>query len=300
MDGVPNGQITNLQRFSLHDGPGVRSTLFLQGCNLQCVWCHNPESIPLAPVLLHYANRCVGCGHCVSICPQGALNAQAAKPNRARCQNCFACASACPNEALTPSSYAQAIDDALQAVLADLPFYESSGGGVTISGGEPMLQPAFTGALLHRLHALGVHTALDTAGLVSFARYEAVLPDVDLFLVDYKAFDSALHQRLTGVPNQLIRENIAKLSQQAKALWIRIPIVPGFNDAPGDLEAIARDLAQMGFSGQVEPLAFHSLGQAKYDALDRSYACAQTRPPGPERMAEIRILFAAHGLQVRG
>lgn len=296
-----NGWVTHLQRFSLHDGPGVRTTVFLQGCNLSCRWCHNPETISVTPVLLHYRHRCVGCGTCIKGCPNGALMMDdgVALLNRDRCTACLACTALCPSRALISSSQCMSVNEVVRIVLKDHAFYQNSGGGVTISGGEPMLQFPFVATLLPALRQTGLHVALDTAGLQPWEKYAALLSDVDLFLVDYKIFDATLHRAWTGAANQTIRENIVRLSHAARAMWIRIPIIPGVNDDDTQIQNIAHDLAEMAFSGQVEPLAFHGLGQGKYDASGQIYPFADTKTPTAECMEQIRDIFAREGLHVR-
>lgn len=282
--------VCQVQRCCLHDGPGVRTTVFLQGCNLRCRWCHNPESIPMTPVLLRKRAACVHCGACEAVCPspQG-------------CTLCGACVEVCPAQALSMSSRRMSVTEVLEAVRRDMPFYTASGGGVTISGGEPLLQAGFVGALLRGLRADGIHTALDTAGSVAWDVLAAVAPLVDLFLFDIKQFDTAAHVQATGVPPQRIRENLRCLIGQGNAIRVRIPVVPGVNAEAGFLRQAAHWLADAGFVGEVELLPYHSLGLHKYEAIGRAYTLPTAlQPPGAEAMRAFAEFFAGMGLRTLG
>lgn len=225
-------------------------------------------------------------------CPAGALAfREGLIRDPALCRNCFQCAASCPAGALKPSGRHMSVEEVFEAALRDRLFYESSGGGVTLSGGEPMMQMEEVRELLKRLHEAGIHTALDTAGCQNFDRYEQVLPWTDLFLVDYKLFSAEKHRAFTGVDNGLIRENLRKLTEAGANIWVRIPVIPGVNDDVQELTLIADDLRAMGFSGKVELLPFHRMGAGKYEALGLAYDFADAQPPSEEQMQEFREIF---------
>lgn len=279
--------ITNVQRGSLHDGPGIRTTFFFQGCNLRCTWCHNPETIPIRPCLMKYPDRCVSCGSCRDICKENGI-----------CISCGKCAESCPAEAKVMSGKKMTLDEMLSIVELERPFYLDTG-GVTCSGGEPMHQAAFVERFFRELKKLGVKTALDTAANIPWESYEKLLDCTDLFLVDYKMFDDEKHKKYTGVSRKLISQNLKNFVRCGCEVWIRMPIIPGVNDSKKDISDAANELKEIGFSGLVEPLAFHRLGEGKYRALGKKYDFADTVPPSDEKMQEIRNILSAHNLKVK-
>lgn len=293
---MPTALISNIQRYSLHDGPGVRTTIFFQGCNLHCKWCHNPETIASQPELLYYKARCIGCLRCIPACPSNARrkSEQGILRDEAKCVRCSACVDACPTQAATISAKTWNLDEVLQAVLRDKPFYGESG-GVTCSGGEPMLQTDFLAELLPTLRVQGVHTAVDTAANVPWACFEQLLPHVCLFLVDYKLADEEQHIAWTGVGRKRIRENISRLCAYRQKLRIRVPVIPTVNDKADFFEALADELETDGFGGCIDLLPFHRLGAGKYDALSRNYTFQTTKP-----MDEMKVETFRETLRKRG
>ena len=271
--------ITNVQRGSLHDGPGVRTTFFFQGCNLHCAWCHNPETIPSEPVLMMYANRCIGCKICETTCPNAL--------SKNDCTRCGTCVEACPAEARVFSGKRMDVREMLDVALRESRFYGTDG-GVTCSGGEPMLQVGFLEVFLRTMKENGIHTAVDTAGCIPWAQYERIMPYTDLFLVDYKLADEGKHKEFTGVSRVRIAENLRKFAECGREVWVRMPIIPGVNDTVTDVCAAGRELTDIGFTGPVELLPFHRLGAGKYDALGQPYRFAETEPPSGEKMQELR------------
>ena len=260
------GLVTDIKHFAVHDGNGIRTTVFLKGCPLSCRWCHNPEGIGAKPQLGYYAESCVGCGMCEAVCPVGAhLIADGEHTfNRKTCTLCGACTEVCGVNALHLYGREMTVDEVLDTIEEDRIFYEQSGGGMTLSGGEPTQQYAFTLALLREAKARGLHTALDTCGMAATERYEALLPYVDQFLFDVKHIDGEAHKRGTGVDNALILENLEKLLQTGKSILIRTPVIPGYNDGD-ELEKISRFCALRGLPH--EKLKYHTIGESKKAAL---------------------------------
>ena len=285
------GQVLDIQRFSVHDGPGIRTTVFLQGCSLRCLWCHNPESIPRQPVLRYTEKNCIYCGACEAACPHGVHRVGPGQHSISRelCRQCGACVAACPAGALTLSSRPMTADEVMAVVLEDLPFFRHSGGGLTISGGEPLLQPAFTLQLLQLARQQGIHTALDTAGQVAWEDLRAVLPFVELFLYDYKVTENP--RELIGADRDLILRNLKALHDAGARILLRCPIIPGINDNDTHIRGIARVLSDCPGIIGVELMAYHRLGVGKYREIGRDYPLADT--PAMTGEAKERFLKAA-------
>lgn len=273
------GMIFDIERSSLVDGPGIRTTVFFKGCNLHCAWCHNPESQKATPQLMFYQNKCTGCGTCRSKCPN-ALES---------CDVCGTCALYCPSHARETCGEAYTVERLLAEVVKDKLFYESSGGGVTFSGGECMLQLDFLSEMLKKCKKEGIHTAVDTAGCVPYASFERILPDTDLFLYDIKCFDSETHKRYTGVGNELIKENLGRLFKTEKPIWVRIPIIPSVNDSEDEMRAIKQFLDAIGKPERVELLPYHAMGEHKYAALGKNGQPFSV--PSEEVMSNLNRIF---------
>ena len=270
-EGSVAGAVFDVRRFSLHDGPGIRTTVFLKGCPLRCLWCHNPESWRREPEILFLPEKCFGCGRCLAACPRQCHRVVDGQRifEREKCLGCGSCAAECFFGALKLAGRMRSAADVAAEVLSDRPFYQSSGGGVTVSGGEPAMQFEFTCELLRRCRESGVHTALDTCGQAAREIYEALLPQTDLFLYDFKAADPEKHRRLTGVDNQLILENLKFLDQAGAAIILRCPLIPGLNDAAADLDALAACVGGLRNVRAVELEPYHPLGEDKYRQLGR-------------------------------
>lgn len=274
------GQIFDLQRFCTHDGPGIRTTIFFKGCPLTCAWCSNPESQQLKPQLMFFEHLCKGCGRCLDACPNGAITVQEDSLvfNRAACTSCGSCAVVCPHESRTISGKTVTVDELVQAVRQDWQYYMEDEGGITASGGEALLQPAFLYELMLRLHdGLGYHTCLDTTACVPWPTLEKILPVLNLILLDIKHMDSAEHQRLTGIGNELILANARKLGEMEFPVLIRTPLIPGYNDTQANLEQMGEFLRQTGLCS-VELMPYHKLGESKYQALGWPYNCVAGLP----------------------
>ena len=303
------GTIASIQRLSTEDGPGIRSTVFFKRCPLSCRWCQNPETISSAPEVQWFRSRCIACGTCREACPNGSVSTDAAgvSVDRQRCQGCGTCASRCPANAL--ELVGRKTDAApLAAELArDRAFYEQSGGGVTLSGGEPLAQPGFAEELARRLREAGISTALDTCGLAAPDALARVLPHVQLVLYDLKLIDPAQHSAFTGSSNELIVENFARVAQTVRdrsgelSLWVRTPLVPGATATRENLDGIGRLIARRG-AGVVrrwELCAFNNLCRDKYARLGRDWDYARTPLMGAEELEELAAGARRSGVEPR-
>ena len=261
--------IFEIKRFAVHDGDGIRTTVFFKGCPLRCVWCHNPEGLEAQPQLAYFSHKCIGCGECVAYCRSGAHSFSADGEHifdREKCVSCGKCTENCIGEALTLYGRTVTVEELLPLLLEDREFYENSGGGVTLSGGECLMQADFCEELLKALKAEGISTAVDTCGFVPRSVIERVAPYTDVFLYDLKAFDSEIHKKCTGAPNEAIIENIRYIYGLGKRIEIRVPYVPEYNSA--EMEKIADLLREMPNIVRVRVLPYHSYASHKYAALD--------------------------------
>ena len=263
------GTITNIQRMSIHDGPGIRSTVFMKGCNLRCKWCHNPETFLPKPELEWISDKCINCGKCVKLCPSGAMNYYAGMVHfeKAKCKACFKCLDVCFPGALLKVGQIITPEELFAKVEQDFPFYEESGGGITFSGGEPMLQCDFTWDSLRLFKKANIHTAMETNLLSPWNKTESILPYTDLVMADLKVVDNERHKKWTGMGNRLILENIKKLDKTGKAYWLRTPLVPGVNNSEKEIEGIAKFVSKLNNLEKFELLPFHPLANTKYKNL---------------------------------
>lgn len=294
---MKKGLISNIQRFSTDDGPGIRTTVFLKGCNLHCVWCHNPECISAEKSLAYYEAKCAGCGRCVKVCPKKVHQLKNVDGkmvhivHRENCDHCGKCVEECPEEALEIIGREMTAEEVLMEVNKDRDFYRSSGGGVTISGGEPMQQLSFLMELLPMLKQEGYHVAIDTAGAQNIDRYEQILEYVDLFLYDIKMFSEDRHKRYTGISNELIKENLKELADK-KDVYVRIPMIPEINLEEQEIKKIIFFLQTISEGmKQVKILPYHSYGLGKYDSLGISALYAKEEVPKEEDMQQILNQF---------
>jgi len=276
------GMLFDIERNSFVDGPGIRTTVFFKGCNLRCKWCHNPESQSFQPQLLFYRNKCTGCGKCKEVCPY----------HLEQCDLCGKCTIYCPVDARKVCGRKYTVGEVLAEVIKDKCFYDTSGGGVTFSGGECMMQVDFLLELLKKCKENGIHTAVDTAGCVTWEKFENILPYADLFLYDVKCFSEDLHIQGTGVSNKLILENLKRLSAEfAGDINVRIPVIPGFNDDPEEMQAMADFLNCLRIK-EVELLPYHKMGEHKYEAAGMTFT--EYAVPEKEKMEGYKSLFCGN------
>ena len=294
------GIIFNIQGYSIHDGPGIRTTVFLKGCPLRCPWCQNPESHSFYPELLFSEEKCTGCGKCVQVCPENAIRVQGevSQTDRRLCKSAGLCVDACPNEARAAIGRRATVDEVFKEISADLLFYEESGGGVTLSGGEPLAQPEFAVGILKKCRDAGIHTALDTCGHALWSTAREVVRHTDLVLYDFKHMNPEMHEKYTGVSNELILQNAEKIHHEMSiAMRARVAIIPGFNDSTENIEATAGFIAdKLSNAVSVHLLSYHRLGEAKRKKLERKNETETIEIPGEHQLEDCRRIFESFGL----
>jgi len=298
---LSTGIIFDVKKFSIHDGPGIRTTIFFKGCPLACWWCHNPESQSMARELAFTARRCIGCGACVAVCPRGAIvrEGDTILTRAGDCDRCGACVDVCYAEAREMVGRRVDVAELVLEIEKDIPFYEQSGGGVTFSGGEPLAQPDFLLDLLRACQERGIHTAVDTCGFAPWEVLERVRGEVDLFLYDLKLMDDAAHRTYTGVSNASIRANLERLSALSEAIVIRVPIIPGINDGEPHVQQMAAFVAGLPHVERVDLLPYHHIAADKYRRLGMTYRLPDVPPPTDARMHAIGQIFESSGLSVK-
>jgi len=290
------GIVFDIQRFAIHDGPGIRTTVFLKGCPLHCLWCHNPESQETRPEIFFSPEKCIGCRYCEAACEHDGHHFEEGVHiyDRDDCIRCGDCTLECYARALEVAGKPMSVEEVIQEVLKDRAFYQNSGGGMTLSGGEPMMQFEFTQALLAAAKQNGMHTAMETSGCSSFDRYQAIIPDVDLFLFDIKETDAELHRQYTGITNHLILANLEKLDQAGAKIVVRCPIIPGLNDRVEHFQAVADIINKMENIQELDILPYHPLGTSKNQRLGKSIPLTYISMPPDGQVQEWLNVIQAH------
>lgn len=285
--------IFNIQRFCVQDGPGVRTTVFLKGCQLRCLWCSNPESQNIFPEIAHRDSICKKCGHCVKVCPLQAVSQtqNGITIDRTKCNNCSISAKECVSGAIKVYGQEMSAEEVYHEAKRDIEFYENSGGGVTCSGGEPLLQADFTSDLFKLCKEDGIQTCLETCGYASFEALDRVLPYTNLVLFDLKVMNEADHRKFTGVANGRILSNLKYLSDKGVSIIIRIPVIPGINDSNENLQCTARYISELDHIKQVNLLQYHRLGESKYRMLDRHYQLGGLTPQDFSELEKLKGIF---------
>jgi pyruvate formate lyase activating enzyme len=295
------GKILNIQKYSIHDGPGIRTTVFFKGCPLKCIWCHNPESQSFDNELLLYNKRCIGCKDCVETCKYGAIGFEngGIKFNRDKCISCGSCTEKCYAKARELAGKAMTAEEVIDQIKKDSIFYDESGGGVTFSGGEPLSQPDFLLELLEQCKKNEYHTAIDTCGYGATEIVTAASRMADLFLYDLKSMDDEKHVRYTGVSNKLILENLNAISRLGSRIFIRIPLMPGINDDKVNIKATAEVIKNTSGIDQVNILPYHNIASDKYTRLGRQNGSVDIPVPSEEHIESIKKEFLDCGIKVK-
>lgn len=297
---VVTGTIFKVERFALHDGPGIRTAVFLKGCPLRCSWCSSPESQNPFPEMVYKSDRCLGCQKCASVCPVGAIPTDRGKITTLReiCNNCGKCTVICSAAARTMVGQETTVEEAMKYIENDAIFYYNSGGGVTLSGGEPTMQPEFSIGLLKGCHKVGIHTSMETCGFAEWCIFEEMLGYLDLMYVDIKHMLNTKHMDYCGVGNELILENIKKIAATCgnTSLILRIPVIPNYNDSVENISDIAKFIQGLPRVYRVELLPYHRLGTFMYRALHREYVLQDLKVPNPAHLSGLKQLIESLGI----
>lgn len=294
------GLIFNIQRFSLHDGPGIRTIIFLKGCPLHCKWCSNPESQLDHPGIAYNEEICIHCETCISVCPEFAITKKNNQIiiDRELCQYCGICSEHCPTKAMQLKGEKMSVEQVINIAEKDREFYNTSGGGVTISGGEPLSQPQFLKNLLEECQNSTIHTVIETSGYSSWANMKAIIPYTNIFFYDLKIMDSDKHLQYTGVRNNLVLANLKRLQKETDQIVIRIPVISGINDDNENLALLIDFLKNIRFK-RIELLPYHSYGEKKYKMLGRNYSLEYLKKPTKKEMSLYSNRLKENGFQVK-
>jgi len=293
------GLVSNIQRYSIHDGPGIRTMVFLKGCPLACLWCSNPEGQSPDPELKLNPVLCIGCGRCAEVCPTGAAAEEDRRRAAQKCTACGACASVCPSGARRMVGRIMTVEEVMAEIVKDTPFYRRSGGGVTLTGGEPLLQAEFAARILRGCAEKGIDTALETCGAVAWSGFELVLPFLDLVLFDLKMIDPDRHRKLTGRSNRQILKNAARLATSPVEMVVRVPVIPGLNDSLESLQEVVDFTRTLPGVAEIHLLPYHRLGQPKYNQLGKVYELTTLKALEQEELAARARELETGGLEVQ-
>jgi len=294
------GTIINIQKYSIHDGPGIRTTVFLKGCPLNCWWCHNPESQNPTPEIMFFKEKCTGCGSCFKRCPTKAIELVEGYPvtYKTKCTLCGKCSDFCPSSARELVGKDISIKDLMSEIIKDEVFYEESNGGVTFSGGEPLMHADYLSNILNICKEKNIHTTIDTSGYAAWSQFEKIIDKVDLFLFDIKHMNNKKHLEYTGVSNNVILENLKKLSERGSNIYIRMPIIAGINDDDENIDNAVEFISKLNII-HVDLLPYHKMGMDKYRRLDRSYKLSGLEKPTEEVIAKIAEKFKSAGIKIK-
>jgi pyruvate formate lyase activating enzyme len=295
-----HGIIFDIKRYAIHDGPGIRTTVFFKGCPLACPWCHNPEGIDPSPQVVYRKSKCIGCLECVDACPEKALSAgpDGIMTDDALCNLCGTCVNVCPAAARELVGENKNVESLMHIIRKDVPFFDTSGGGVTFSGGEPLMQAEFLLAMLKACGKEDIHRALDTTGYTDLDSLKQVARHTDLVLFDLKFIDPKKHRHYTGVSNEQILKNLETLAQNNSRVIIRIPLIPGINDDDDNINSTVSYLNHLPQIESVHILPYHDFQKSKYDTFSMNYTARDVNPPSPARVEEIRKHLAGTGLNI--
>ena len=298
---MTEGVIFDIKKYAIHDGPGIRTTVFFKGCPLACRWCHNPEGISVASQRIYWPERCVGCGDCIQVCPQKGITpaADGMQSDTEKCNLCQTCAEHCPSAAVEFAGRKVTVSEVVHQIEKDTVFYDQSGGGVTLSGGEPLLQPEFLLGLLDACGKLDLHRTVDTTGYADAGLLLKVAQNTDLFLYDLKLMDAAKHRDFTGVSNRLILDNLKLLSRKKARIQVRVPIVPGINADADNISRTADFVSTLPGVENIAILPFHNSARGKYGRLGMDCFASDIESPGDELMKTIAGWLEHSGLKVK-
>jgi pyruvate formate lyase activating enzyme len=295
------GLIFKISRCSTEDGPGIRTTVFFKGCPLRCIWCHSPQSQRHEPEVAFYENRCIRCGACVKACPENAQVVSKAERTVLwdKCNYCGECVKVCPTRALDMIGSYMTVREVIEVVKKDIIYYKNSGGGVTFSGGEPAAQPRFLTTCLKICKEMGIHTAVETCGFVKWPTLEKMIPLIDLFLYDVKLMDNEMHKRLTGVDNELILENLKRIDEHGKTIWIRVPLITGCNDSIENIRQTAEFASTLKNLAAVSLLPYNTAAGVNYLSTGRKYELESLGLYDKDRVSELAKIYTSYGIKVR-
>ena len=295
---APSATIFDIQRFSLHDGPGIRTTIFFKGCALACSWCQNPESHKPSPELIFYKDTCIGCFQCREACPDDAiLDHPLNRVDYSKCSVCGKCVSACDTGSLRMVGREWNADELLAEILKDQDYYEESGGGITLSGGEPLLHSTFLKTFLPLVKEKGIHINLETSGMVAWNRMEDTIPFLDLVSYDIKHMDSKIHKKQTGCEHDMILDNFTRLAERFSNLQARMPVIPGINDTPGNIRSLAAFLKENNHDS-IHLLAYHNMGEAKLERINTRQKPMNLKSMKADDLMNVKELFEKEKIHV--
>lgn len=293
------GKIFDIKQFAVHDGPGIRTTVFFKGCPLNCWWCHNPEGISPGDDIFFYKTKCIGCGTCIEVCPENAIKQEdAISIDRDKCTSCGICADNCPSDALKNAGRTVTSDEVIAEIRKSIIFYDSSNGGVTFSGGEPLMQPEFLKDLIDGCREEEIHITLDTSGHVDTDTFESIIDDVDLFLYDLKIMDDEKHKKYTGTSTDKVLKNLKLLSKKGKEVIIRFPVIPGITDTDENIEKIIDFLSDIKNVSEIDILPYHNV-EEKYKKLGKEYKLNVVKSPDESKIKQIKERFEKGGFLVK-